>query len=71
MSPGSLWLAAQALPCHATQTSTWASGELSYPLYLLLFSSMAMVSDPLVKLSEPSSLSLLSDADDESGFSVI
>jgi hypothetical protein len=32
---------------------------------------MAMVSDPLVKTSEPSSLSLLSDAADESGLSGI
>jgi hypothetical protein len=29
-SPGSLWLAVQALPCHAIQTSTWAIGEHSF-----------------------------------------
>jgi hypothetical protein len=58
-SPGSLWLAAQALPCHAIQTSTWAIGEhlllLSNPLLL----SLATVSDQLVKISEPSSQTLL------------
>jgi hypothetical protein len=41
----------------------------SYALYLLLFSSLAMVSDPLVKTSEPSSQSLLSDAAAESRLS--
>jgi hypothetical protein len=50
--------------------STWVSGELSYPLYLLLYSSLAKVSDPLVKTNEPSSLSLLSDAAAESGYPV-
>jgi hypothetical protein len=58
-SPGSLWLAAQALPCHAIQMSTWAIGEhlllLSNPLLL----SLATVSDQLVKISEPSSQTLL------------
>jgi hypothetical protein len=47
-SPGSLWLAAQALPCHAIQTSTWVIGEhlllLSNPLLL----SLATVFDQLV-----------------------
>jgi hypothetical protein len=43
--------------------------SFSYPLYLLLFSSLAMVSDPLVKTSEPSSPSLLSDAAAESRLS--
>jgi hypothetical protein len=58
-SPGSLWLAAQALPCHAIQTSTWAIGEylllLSNPLLL----SLATVSDQLVKIGEPGSQTLL------------
>jgi hypothetical protein len=31
-SPGSLWLAAQALPCHAIQTSTWATVSVIPPL---------------------------------------
>jgi hypothetical protein len=35
-SPGSLWLAAQALPCHAIQTSTWATVSVVPPLNLLL-----------------------------------
>jgi hypothetical protein len=56
-SAGSLWLAAQALPCHAIQMSTWAIGEsLLLPLPLLLL-SLAMVSDhagqgQLAKLTE-------------------
>jgi hypothetical protein len=36
-SPGSLWPAAQALPCHAVQTSTWATvSVISSPSNLLL-----------------------------------
>jgi hypothetical protein len=31
-SSGSLWLAAQALPCHAIQTSTWAMVSVIPPL---------------------------------------
>jgi hypothetical protein len=31
-SSGSLWLAAQALPCHAIQTSTWATVSVIPPL---------------------------------------
>jgi squalene cyclase len=60
-SPGSLWLATQALPCHAIQTSTWAMMSVIPPLNLLLL-SLAMVSDQLVKISEPSSQTLLCDA---------
>jgi squalene cyclase len=60
-SPGSLWLAAQALPCHAIQMSTWAMMSVIPPLNLLLL-SLAMVSDQLVKISEPSSQTLLCDA---------
>jgi hypothetical protein len=37
-TPGSLWLAAQALPCHATQTSTWAIGEFLLLISILYFS---------------------------------
>jgi hypothetical protein len=35
-SPGSPWPAARALPCHAVQACTWASGEL---VSILLFPS--------------------------------
>jgi hypothetical protein len=31
-SSGSLWLAAQALPCHAIQMSTWAMVSVIPPL---------------------------------------
>jgi hypothetical protein len=37
-SPCSLWLAAQALPCHAIQTSTWATVSVFPPLNLLVLS---------------------------------
>jgi hypothetical protein len=44
-SLGRAWSAARALPCHAGQVCTWATGEpLLLPLPLLLL-SLAMVSD--------------------------
>jgi hypothetical protein len=61
-SPGSLWLAAQALPCHATQMSTWAIGELLLLLSILYFSYCPWSLTKLVKISEPSSQILLCDA---------
>jgi hypothetical protein len=36
-SPGSLWLAVQALPCHAIETSTWAMVSVIPPLNLSTF----------------------------------
>jgi hypothetical protein len=60
-SPGSLWLAAQALPCHAIQISSWATASVISPLKSSASLSLAMVSDQLVKISEPSSQTLLYD----------
>jgi hypothetical protein len=37
-SPGSLWLAAQALPCHAIQMSTWAMVSVISSFLLFFFS---------------------------------
>jgi hypothetical protein len=37
-SPGSLWLAAQALPCHANQMSTWAMVSVISSSLLFFFS---------------------------------
>jgi hypothetical protein len=61
-SLGSLWPAAQALPCHAVQTSTWAMVSVTSPPLYSSPSSPATVSDHLVKVSEPSSQTLFCDA---------
>jgi hypothetical protein len=37
-SPGSLWLAAQALPCHAIQMTTWAMVSVISSSLLFFFS---------------------------------
>jgi hypothetical protein len=54
MSPGSLWLAAQALPCHANQTSTWAFGELLSILFPSCFYHWPWSLTMLVETHEPS-----------------
>jgi hypothetical protein len=58
---GSLWPAAQALPCHAVQTSTQAMVSMSSSSLPFPFSP-AMASGHLVKTSEPSSQTLFYDA---------
>jgi hypothetical protein len=63
---GSLWPAAQALPCHAVQTSTQAMVSATsspfYPSSSSSSSSLATVSGHLVKVSEPNSQTLFCDA---------
>jgi hypothetical protein len=65
-SPGSLWPAAQALPCHAVQTSTWATvSVISSPsnLPLLLWPwSTAIWSGSVSQAHRPSYVMLLVDA---------
>jgi hypothetical protein len=58
----SLWPAAQALPCHAVQTSTQAMVSMTSPPLYSSASSLATVSGHLVKDSEPSSQTLFCDA---------
>jgi hypothetical protein len=59
---GSLWPAAQALPCHAVQTNTQAMVSVTSPPLYSYPSSPATVSSHLVKVSEPSSQTLFYDA---------
>jgi hypothetical protein len=59
---GSLWPATQALSCHAVQMSTWVPVSVFSPLLYSSHSSLATVSDHLVKISELNSQTLLCDA---------
>jgi hypothetical protein len=59
---GSLWPAAQALPCHAVQMSTQAMVSVTSPPLYSSPSSPAKVSVHLVKVSDPSSQTLFYDA---------
>jgi hypothetical protein len=59
-SPGNLWLAAQALPCHAIQMSTWEMVSVISSPYSS--SSPATITGHLVKISELSSQALFCDA---------
>jgi hypothetical protein len=54
-SLGCAWSAAWALPRHASQVCTWASGELLLLLSTLCFSYWPWSLTILVKISEPSS----------------
>jgi hypothetical protein len=56
---GRAWSAARALPHHASQVCTWATGELLVLLYTFYFSHWPWALTVLVKTSEPSSQILL------------
>jgi hypothetical protein len=58
-SLGRAWSAARALPRHAGQVCTWASGELLLLLSTFYFSNWPWSVTILVKTSEPSSQILL------------
>jgi hypothetical protein len=49
-SPGRAWLAARALPRHASQVSTWAIGEKLLLPSATFYSSMAVVIGHLVMI---------------------
>jgi hypothetical protein len=61
-SLGRAWSAARALPRHAGQVCTWASGELLLLLSTFCFSYWPWSLTILVKISEPSSQIPLCDA---------
>jgi hypothetical protein len=61
-SLGCAWSAARALPHHAGQVCTWATGEPLLLLSTFCFTHWPWSLTMLVKTSEPSSQSLLCDA---------